>query len=130
MPMLAPDLFDAVRAAEGTHQEVADRFGLTHSMVQRIRSGRTVRPDPLTRLSPAERASFWRPACMDDAEWTAWTEINRSIATQSAQASRPCEDCTAEFAAEMRRRDRCNGEPGETAHQAAQAAQTSQAGGR
>lgn len=52
-----------------------------------------------------------KPACMDDAEYAAWTVQNESIYAQSHQAPSPCHDCVTAFALEMRAVDRCDGIP-------------------
>jgi len=55
-----------------------------------------------------------RPACMDAAEWAAWSETNdgRTPGLRVVLgAASPCHDCTLAFALEMRADGRCDGTP-------------------
>lgn len=51
----------------------------------------------------------WAPLCMSAEDYADWREIDDRTAHPG---SRPCRDCTAAFAAEMRAESLCNGEPG------------------
>ena len=53
-----------------------------------------------------------KPACMDDAEYALWEAGNQMLTSASERAGRPCRDCPASFALEMRALSRCDGEPG------------------
>jgi hypothetical protein len=55
-------------------------------------------------------AAPWRPACMSDEEWAAWSESNDRVIGK-ARAALPCADCLPSFASEMRAEGRCNGIP-------------------
>jgi len=46
--------------------------------------------------------------CMTAEEWASWAEVNRLVRIRS---SRPCSDCTLEFASAMRVIGACNGTP-------------------
>jgi len=56
-------------------------------------------------------APAWAPACMDDAEWSAWSGFNSRLSALMDRADRPCADCSLGYASEMRAAGRCNGEP-------------------
>jgi hypothetical protein len=49
--------------------------------------------------------------CMTDEELADWTRLNWQARLHLVHST-PCEDCTAEFSAEMRRLNLCNGFPG------------------
>lgn len=88
--------------------EASEVYRLSRETTRNIVLGRTRgRPEP-----PADRAERWTAACLEPAEWTAWQRANRLL-THSSQAARPCDDCLAGFAADMRAEGRCNGVPGE-----------------
>lgn len=53
-----------------------------------------------------------RPLCMTDDEWAGWSEANAAMSWPKVRTDSPCRDCTATFAAAMRRRDLCDGTPG------------------
>lgn len=54
----------------------------------------------------------WAPLCMDAEDWRHWKRMNPRLSTASENADRPCKDCPADFAAEMRAQGKCNGTPG------------------
>lgn len=100
---------DAVQAAladGSTREDVATRLGLPYWTVVRIAQGRIKGKE----TAPAEQAETWVAACMDREEWWAWQDTNRRLAV-GEQASRPCTDCLAGYAADMRAEGRCNGQP-------------------
>lgn len=107
---LSRDDVAAVRAAlaDGmTTAAAAERFGLPPDTITAIRRGKKTGRD----IPPADRAERWIAACLEPDEWEAWQRANRTL-NQSSQASRPCDDCTLGFAADMRALGRCNGQPG------------------
>lgn len=53
----------------------------------------------------------WTAACMEPAEWVEWVALNPALTRLSDRAERPCADCPASYAAEMRAVGRCNGYP-------------------
>lgn len=57
----------------------------------------------------AMAAPTWAPDCMDADEFASWQQANRS--SGKGRAERPCDDCPASYAAEMRAENRCNGVP-------------------
>lgn len=59
-------------------------------------------------LAEQDRLTGWAPLCMEPDEWVHWQATNPS----NAMAGRPCSDCPADFAAEMRAEGKCNGTPG------------------
>jgi hypothetical protein len=50
-------------------------------------------------------------SCMTEEELADWNRLNWQARTRLVHST-PCEDCTAEFSAEMRAAGRCNGFPG------------------
>lgn len=88
-----------------------------------ISIGRTLNPKPLPvsaaprpvhllRLKPLP-VSNWIPLCMSTDEYGGWLHLNDKLrASQAHPAKRPCEDCPASYAAEMRAKNVCNGHPG------------------
>lgn len=61
------------------------------------------------RLLPPDPS--WSPLCMSDGEWANWQRLNPRLPAGEGRADRPCADCPAEYAAEMRAQGRCNGTP-------------------
>lgn len=59
-------------------------------------------------LAEQDRLTGWAPLCMEPDEWNHWRRTNPS----NPMAARPCTDCPAGFAAEMRAEGKCNGTPG------------------
>jgi hypothetical protein len=53
----------------------------------------------------------WSPACMEPDELAAWEEMRDRSTAYHDRTARPCHDCLAGFAAEMRAIGRCNGTP-------------------
>ncbi len=49
---------------------------------------------------------------MTDREWRRWWEANLAVLGNLRHASSPCQDCTVEFAKEMREQGCCDGWPG------------------
>lgn len=57
-------------------------------------------------------ADAWEPLCMDARDWRDWQRLNPRNLGGHSVADRPCADCPASFAAEMRAEGKCNGSPG------------------
>lgn len=56
---------------------------------------------------------FYRPPCMDDAEWQRYVDAAAEYREISGQSPKgPCMDCTRDFAESMRDEGRCDSEPG------------------
>lgn len=89
-----------------TREDVATRLALPYWTVVRIAQGRIKGKTTW----PADSAAAWEPTCMDADDWAAWQAMNRSLGKEN-QAPRPCTDCLAGYAAEMRAVGRCNGQP-------------------
>ena len=96
----------AALADGSTREDVATRMGLSYWTVVRIAQGRIKGKTTW----PADSAAAWEPTCMDADDWAAWQAMNRSLKKEN-QAPRPCTDCLAGYAAEMRAVGRCNGQP-------------------
>lgn len=96
----------AALADGSTREDVATRMGLSYWTVVRIAQGRIKGKTTW----PADSAAAWEPTCMDADDWAAWQAMNRSLGKEN-QAPRPCTDCLAGYAAEMRAVGRCNGQP-------------------
>lgn len=95
----------AALASGRTRTQVAADLGLSYWQVTRLAT-RAGRP-----IAPAARAEGWEPQCMEPDEWTAWQGTNRRLTLHDDQAARPCADCLAGYAADMRAQGRCNGDP-------------------
>lgn len=96
----------AALADGSTREDVATRLSLPYWTVVRIAQGRIKGKSTW----PADSAEAWEPTCMDAEDWAAWQTMNRSLGKEN-QAPRPCTDCLAGYAAEMRAVGRCNGQP-------------------
>ncbi len=96
----------AALADGSTREDVATRLSLPYWTVVRIAQGRIKGKSTW----PADSAEAWEPTCMDAEDWAAWQTMNRSLGKEN-QAPRPCTDCLAGYAAEMRAEGRCNGQP-------------------
>lgn len=76
------------------------------------------RPDKPTRIArrtftPLLPPSQWAPLCMSTEDFGEWLAFNdKLIGVNASHAARPCEDCPASYAAEMRGQQMCNGTPG------------------
>lgn len=103
---------EAIAGSSEPASVLAARHGLTTGAIHRIRA--EYQAPPLTRKQRFQIEVLeggWRAACMDDEEWTDWVERNPQQLTDGAFAERPCRDCPASFATEMRALGRCNGMP-------------------
>lgn len=107
---LARSVVDEIRAALDAGEDrasVVDRFSVSPRVVRDIARGRvTGRAE-----APSAVAERWQAACMDPDEWEVWQDTNRRLTSFGDQATRPCDDCTLGFAADMRALGRCNGTP-------------------
>lgn len=84
---------------------------------EHIRAQMTLRParQPAREALPVIEAKplpdgTWAPACMSADDWAGWRKFNHLTASQ--RVARPCADCPAAFAEEMRAEGHCNGTPG------------------
>ena len=64
----------------------------------------------MTRADEADLYGW--PSCMTEDEFRAWQDANRK-ASPAAQVIRPCSDCPASWARQMRGLGRCEGRPTE-----------------
>lgn len=108
LALLARD--DEIRRSVESAPTLAARYGVSASLIRNVRRRR---PAPLTGRERFELEVIeggWSADCMEPDEWALWVAENpRNV--QGGMADRPCRDCPASFAAEMRAIGRCNGTP-------------------